>query len=307
MTPGTNHALVLTGAPGAGSLDLGTIETVRLQLTGREVIRERWLAPGDAWEARLIAEPSEDVAPLKHRIAEALAALPVDVNLVPDDGEKRHKKLLVADMESTIIEQECLDELADYVGLRPQIAAITERAMRGELEFEAAIKERVGLLKGLHEGVLDDLYKMRVTLMPGAQTLISTMLANGAYCALVSGGFRFFTEKIAARLGFDTEQANRLVIADGKIAGTVAEPILGREAKLAVLERLTRERGLKHADSLAVGDGANDLSMIAAAGLGVAFRAKPKVAAAAAASIRHGDLTALLYLQGYHWDEFVDR
>jgi phosphoserine phosphatase len=307
MIPGTNHALVLTGAPGAGTLDIGTIETARLQLTGREVIRERWLAPGDAWEARLIAEPSEDVAPLKHRIAEALAALPLDVNLVPDDGEHRRKHLLVADMESTIIEQECLDELADYIGLRPQIAAITERAMRGELEFEAAIKERVGLLKGLHEGVLDDLYKMRVTLMPGAETLISTMRANGAYCALVSGGFRVFTEKIAARLGFDSEQANRLVIADGRIAGTVAEPILGREAKLAVLERLTRERGLKPADSLAVGDGANDLSMIAAAGLGVAFRAKPKVAAAAAASIRHGDLTALLYLQGYHWDEFVGR
>ena len=306
MIPGTNHALVLTGAPGAATLDAATIETVRLLLTGREVIRERWLAPGDAWEARLIAEPGADVAPLKHRIAEALAALPIDVNLVPDDGEHRRKRLLVADMESTIIEQECLDELADYVGLRPQIATITERAMRGEIEFEAAIKERVGLLKGLHAGVLDDLYSMRVTLMPGALTLIATMRANGAYCALVSGGFHFFTEKIAARVGFDSEQANRLdIAADGRIAGTVAEPILGREAKLAALERLTRERGLKPADTLAVGDGANDLDMIAAAGLGVAFRAKPKVAATASASIRHGDLTALLYLQGYHWDEFA--
>src|SRR5262245_9877082 len=307
MTLGTNHALVLTGAPGAAALDVGTIETVRVQLTGREVIRERWLAPGDAWETRLLAEPRKDVAPFKQRVAGALAALPVDVNLVPDDGEHRHKKLLVADMESTIIEQECLDELADYIGLRPQIAAITERAMRGELEFEAAIKERVGLLKGLNAGVLDDLSTLRVTLMPGAQTLVATMHANGAYCALVSGGFGFFTEKVAARVGFDSEQANRLDIADGKIAGTVAEPILGREAKLAALERLTRERGLKPADTLAVGDGANDLSMIAAAGLGVAFRAKPKVAAAAAASIQHGDLTALLYLQGYHWDEFVGR
>jgi phosphoserine phosphatase len=307
MIPGTNHALVLTGAPGAGTLDVGTIETVRLQLTGREVIRERWLAPGDAWEARLIAEPSEDVAPLKRRIAEALAAMPIDVNLVPDDGEHRRKRLLVADMESTIIEQECLDELADYIGLRPQIAAITERAMRGEIEFEAAIKERVGLLKGLHAGVLDDLYSMRVTLMPGALTLIATMRANGAYCALVSGGFQFFTEKVAARVGFDSEQANRLDIADGRIAGTVAEPILGREAKLAALERLARERGLDPADTLAVGDGANDLDMIAAAGLGVAFRAKPKVAEAAAASVKHGDLTALLYLQGYHWDEFSGR
>ena len=305
MTPCTNHALVLTGAPGAATLDAATMETVRLLLTGREVIRERWLAPGDAWEARLIAEPGADVVPLKHRIAEALAALPIDVNLVPDEGEHRRKHLLVADMESTIIEQECLDELADYIGLRPQIAAITERAMRGELEFEAAIKERVGLLKGLHAGVLDDLYTMRVTLMPGAQTLIATMRANGAYCALVSGGFHFFTEKIAARVGFDSEQANRLDIADGRITGTIAQPILGREAKLTAMERLTRERGLTPADTLAVGDGANDLSMIAAAGLGVAYRAKPKVAAAAAASVKHGDLTALLYLQGYHWDEFA--
>jgi phosphoserine phosphatase len=177
--------------------------------------------------------------------------------------------------------------------------------MRGELNFEAAIKERVALLKGLNAGVLDDLYANRVTLMPGAETVIATMRANGAYCALVSGGFRFFTEKIAACLSFDVQQANQLDIVEGRIAGTVAEPILGREAKLAALERLARERGLKPADTLAVGDGANDLAMIGAAGLGVAFRAKPVVAASAAASIMHGDLTALLYLQGYRWDEFI--
>jgi phosphoserine phosphatase len=300
-----SYAVVLTGAPGAATLDAATIEAVRLQLTGREVIREHWLAPGDAWEALLVAEETTDVAPLKGYISAALGSAPIDVNIVADEPAPRRKKLLVADMESTIIEQECLDELAGYLGLRPKIADITERAMRGELNFEAALKERVTLLKGLNAGVLDDLYTNRVTLMPGAETLIATMQANGAYCALVSGGFRFFTEKIAARLSFDFEQANRLDIVDGRIAGTVAEPILGRVAKLAALERLALERGLKPADTLAAGDGANDLAMITAAGLGVAFRAKPVVAAAAAAAITHGDLTALLYLQGYRWDEFV--
>jgi phosphoserine phosphatase len=300
-----SYAVVLTGAPGAAALDAATIEAVRLQLTGRKVIREHWLAPGDAWEALLIAEETTDVAPLKGYISAALGSAPIDVNIIADEPAPRRKKLLVADMESTIIEQECLDELAGYLGLRPKIANITARAMRGELPFEAAIKERVALLKGLNAGVLNDLYANRVTLMPGAETLIATMRANGAYCALVSGGFRFFTEKIASRLSFDFEQANQLDIVEGRIAGTVAEPILGREAKLAALERLARERGLEPADTLAVGDGANDLAMIGAAGLGVAFRAKPVVAAAAAASIRHGDLTALLYLQGYRWDEFV--
>jgi phosphoserine phosphatase len=300
-----SYAVVLTGAPGAATLDAATIEAVRLQLTGREVIREHWLAPGDAWEALLVAEETTDVAPLKGYISAALGSAPIDVNIVADEPAPRRKKLLVADMESTIIEQECLDELAGYLGLRPKIADITERAMRGELNFDAAIKERVALLKGLNAGVLEDLYANRVTLMPGAETVIATMRANGAYCALVSGGFRFFTEKIAARLSFDVQQANQLDIVDGRIAGTVAEPILGREAKLAALERLARERGLKPADTLAVGDGANDLAMIGAAGLGVAFRAKPVVAASAAASITHGDLTALLYLQGYRWDEFV--
>ncbi len=300
-----SYALVLTGPVGAAALDAAAVEAARLLLTGREIIRERWLAPGDAWEALLIAEEAEDVAPLRSRISAALAPGPIDVNIVPDEPAHRRKKLLVADMESTIIEQECLDELAEYAGLRPEIAAITERAMRGELDFEAAIKERVGLLKGLDARVLDDLYAQRVTLMPGAQTLIATMRKNGAYCALVSGGFDFFTQRVAPRLGFDIEQANHLDIADGRIAGTVAEPILGREAKLAALERLARERGLAPADALAVGDGANDLAMIGAAGLGVAFRAKPVVAATAPASIRHGDLTGLLYLQGYHWEEFA--
>ena len=196
-----------------------------------------------------------------------------------------------------IIEQECLDEIAAYAGLRPRIAAITERAMRGELDFSAALKERVALLGGLDARVLDDVYA-RVTLaMPGAETLMRTMHAHGVTCALVSGGFTFFADRIARRLAFDRAQANTLDIAGGKLAGTVAEPILGREAKLAALEGLAREFAIDPALTMAVGDGANDLAMIKAAGLGVAFRAKPIVAAEAAASIRHGDLTALLYLQ----------
>ena len=223
--------------------------------------------------------------------------------MVPDDAARR-KKLLVADMESTIIEQECLDELADHMGLRDRISEITARAMRGEIAFEEALKERAGLLKGLDADVLEKLYE-RITLVPGACELVATMRANGAYCALVSGGFTFFTERIAARLGFNTHQANTLDIVDGRLAGTVSPPILGREAKLAALERLRRELNLQPEETLAVGDGANDLDMIRAAGLGVAFRAKPIVAAEAKASIRHGDLTALLYLQGYRKSEFV--
>ena len=207
-------------------------------------------------------------------------------------------------MELTIIEQECLDELAARVGLRQRISEITLRAMRGELAFEAALRERVALLKGLDAAILEDIYASRVTLMPGAATLVATMRRHGAHCALVSGGFSFFSERIAARLQFDSQQANTLEIVDGKLAGSVRQPILGREAKLASLNRLTRALHLDASDTLAVGDGANDLSMLRAAGLGVAFRAKPILAAAVAVRIEHGDLTALLYLQGYARHEF---
>jgi phosphoserine phosphatase len=305
MSEMRSNALVLTVAPGSKALDDAAIASVRPLLAGANTIQEDWLSPGEAWQALFVADENTDHGPLRSQIAAALAPRPVDVNIVPDDIAYRRKKLLVADMESTIIEQECLDELADYVGLRPKIADITERAMRGELDFETAIKARVGLLKGLDARVLDQIYVQRVTLMPGAQALVATMHKHGAYCALVSGGFRFFTQKVAARLGFDLEQANQLDLADGRIVGTVGEPILGREAKLAALNRLADERGLSSAETMAVGDGANDLAMIGAAGLGVAFRAKPVVAAAAAASITHGDLTALLCLQGYRREEFV--
>jgi phosphoserine phosphatase len=304
MPPMRNLALLLTGPPGADALSGETLARVLPLIANHSIIEQTWLGEGEAWRALFRAPEQDDPTVLRGRIAAVLAPHPIDVNILPDDGGKRHIKLLVADMESTIIEQECLDELADYVGLRPMIAAITNRAMRGELDFEAALSERVGLLKGLDAGVLDDVYS-RITLMPGAETLVRTMHKRGARCALVSGGFTYFSERIAARLGFDIQQANTLEIIAGKLAGSVARPILGREAKLATLKRLTGELELDRAQSLAVGDGANDLDMIKAAGLGVAFRAKPMVAAAAQAAITHSDLTALLYLQGCTRAEFA--
>jgi phosphoserine phosphatase len=293
-----SHILSLIAAPGSQALDAALVAQVAA-LGG--TTEGRWLAPGEAWEAEVEAAASD----LAGKASALVGPRPVDLNVLALRGDNRRKSLLVADMESTIIVQECLDELAEYAGVRPRIAEITERAMRGELDFEAALTERVGLLAGLDAAVLQDIYDTRVTLMPGAQVLIATLKAHGATCALVSGGFTFYTEKIASRLGFDVQQANRLDIAGGKIAGTVAAPILGREAKLQALQRLARERGLSEADCIATGDGANDLAMIKAAGLGVAFRAKPIVAAEAAASLRHGDLTGLLYLQGYRADEFA--
>ena len=273
-------------------------------------ISKSWLADRDACIIELMVDEELEADAARGHAEELFAGLPVDINLVPYDYNAKSKRLLVADMESTIIEQELIDELADYTGLREKISAITERAMRGELDFEAALIERVAMLAGLDARVLDEVYDKRVTLMPGAETLIRTMKANGAYCALVSGGFTIFTERLAARLGFDEHQANVLEIEGGKVTGRVKEPILGRQAKRDALVRIAKKRRLALEDALAVGDGANDLDMIQAAGLGVAFRAKPKVQEAARAMangavINHGDLTALLYLQGYRRDEFV--
>jgi phosphoserine phosphatase len=228
---------------------------------------------------------------------------PWDINLVAT--RDRRKKLLVADMDSTIINVECLDELADMAGLKPQIAAITERAMRGEIEFEAALRERVAMLKGLELEALQRTYEARVRLNPGARALVATMRAQGAHTMLVSGGFEFFTAKVAQAAGFDAQRGNRLLDDGDRLTGDVAEPILGREAKLAALESGASTLGLDLSQTLAVGDGANDLAMIGAAGLGVAYHAKPVVAEAAGAAIRHNDLTALLYLQGYADSEIV--
>ncbi len=232
---------------------------------------------------------------------------PWDINLVAP--QNRRKQLLIADMDSTIINVECLDELADMAGLKPQIAAITERAMRGELEFEAALKERVSMLKGLHLEALVRTYDERVRLNPGAKSLLATMRAHGAHTMLVSGGFGFFTRRVAAAAGFHEERGNILLDDGTHLTGAVAEPILGREAKLQALEDGAKALGITLAQTLAVGDGANDLAMIGAAGLhgglGVAYHAKPVVAEAAGASIAHNDLTALLYLQGYSDSEII--
>ncbi len=294
-----SQVIVLTGAPGANAIDDAALAALRDSFPG-PFTQEEWLSAGDAWQA--IAPAGEPVV-VRATATAALARHPIDVNMVPA-GPSRRKRLLVADMESTIIEQECLDELAVFAGVQEQISGITARAMRGELAFEAALKERVGLLEGLDARLLQRVYD-HVTLMPGAATLVATMRANGAACALVSGGFTFFTERIAARLGFDLHRANTLEVAGNRLAGTVAAPILGREAKLQALQELTGVHNLQAAETLAVGDGANDLAMIQAAGLGVAFRAKPILIERAAASIVHGDLTALLYLQGYARDEFT--
>ena len=223
--------------------------------------------------------------------------------MLPADG--RRKKLLIADMDSTIITIECIDELADFMGLKAEIAAVTERAMRGELDFEQALTERVAKLKGLTVEKLQQAYDERVRLTPGAATLVRTMRANGAVTALVSGGFTFFTQRVARAVGFEHVYGNTLEIADGALTGRVVPPILGANAKLSELQSLIKQNGLNTEETLAIGDGANDIPMIEAAGLGLAFHAKPKTAAAARAEIRHGDLTTALFYQGYAESDFV--
>ncbi len=244
-----------------------------------------------------------DVASLRAAAEAALAGLPVDVCVQPAQG--RRKRLLLADMDSTIIGCECLDELADFAGVKAQVSAITERAMRGEIGFEGALRERVAMLKGLPVSTLQACYDERVRLNPGAQTLLATMGAHGARCVLVSGGFEFFTSRVAALAGFHHNRANTLLEADGVLLGTVGEPILGKEAKLEALQAEAAALGISLSDTLCVGDGANDLMMIKASGLGVAYRAKPVVAAEAHARVDHSDLTALLYFQGYTAQEFA--
>jgi phosphoserine phosphatase len=234
---------------------------------------------------------------------DAAGDVAADINVVVTEG--RRKKLLISDMESTIIDCECLDELAAIAGIGPRIAAITERAMRGEIAFEGALRERVGLLKGLPLTALEQVWRERVHLISGAKELVATMKAHGARTVLVSGGFTFYTARVAQTVGFDEVQSNVLNDDGSVLTGTVGEPILGREAKLEALERSLAKLGLQESEALAVGDGANDLAMIQHAGLGVAYHAKPVVAAAAGASIMHNDLRALLYLQGYKDEEIA--
>lgn len=298
--PHMDHVLTLIANPDDDALDETTVSTVSRALRdlGAATGQPDWLAERAACDlpfSNLAADQATSAA------AAALPGRPVDLIAQPLEG--RRKRLLVADMESTIIRQEMLDELADLLDLKERIAAITWRAMNGEIDFKDALRERVGLLAGLPADALEQVSD-RIELMPGAAELVGTMRAGGARCILVSGGFKYFTGLVRRRLGFDDDQANDLEVADGRLTGRPTEPILDKDAKLAALLREAGRRQIPIRATMAVGDGANDLPMLKAAGLGVAFHAKPVVAAEASARVDHGDLTALLYAQGYRRPEF---
>ena len=286
--------------PATPALDSTAIDAARAILP--EAQAASWLFEGVAADIPFAA--TDTAQSFTARLRQALGDLPVDLVVQPQIARK--KKLFLADMDSTMIGQECIDELADFAGLKAHVAAITERAMRGEIEFEPALRERVALLKGLPVSIVAETIEKRITLTPGGRALVNTMRKHGAYTCLVSGGFTLFTSVIAAKIGFQENRANELIVDDGKFSGCVAEPILGKDAKLAAHNELREQFELDNIDTLAVGDGANDLPMIQAAGLGIAYHAKPVVAAAAAARVDHGDLTALLYMQGFRRDEFIE-
>ncbi|HEY5410482.1 MAG TPA: phosphoserine phosphatase SerB [Caulobacteraceae bacterium] len=295
-----HYAVTLVAPPDAvfvpESVVIHALEAEGLRVVGRQVLGER------AVDLRI--EAGDDALPrLRPLVEAAVRFFPLDICVQPWEG--RRKRLLVADMDSTIIGCECLDELADFAGVKTQVAAITERAMRGELEFEAALRERVAMIRGLPLTDLERCFQERVRLNPGARTLVRTMAAHGARCVLVSGGFTFFTAKVAELAGFHAAKANWLKVEGEALTGEVGEPILGREAKLQTLIEEAAGLGVGADQALAVGDGANDLAMIEAAGLGVAYRAKPLVAERAAARVDRADLTAVLHFQGYGEDEFV--
>lgn len=288
--------ITLVARPADAATLAATVERVAREINGRA----DWLSPHEACD--IAAEG--DVGELRRRLADLTRGLPLDHVVQP--ARRRRKRLLVADMDSTMIGQECIDELADYAGKRREIAALTERAMQGDLPFEPALRERVRLLAGLPHSVIGEILAARIRPTPGAAILVATMRRHGAHAALVSGGFSAFTVAVAAMLGFDSQHANVLVVGDdGRLTGAIAEPVLGKEAKLATLVSLRRQLGLDAADTLAIGDGANDLAMVEAAGLGIAYRAKPALAAAADACIDHADLTAVLFAQGYRRSEFA--
>jgi len=291
------HVATLIGTADAVST---AVETARAPLPGAGPAQR--LGPG-ASDIPFNVETAVD----QRSLAERLRGTTSGIDIVVQPAAARRKKLFLADMDSTMIGQECIDELADYVGLKAHVAAITERAMRGDIAFEPALRERVALLEGLPISVIEEVLRDRIRLTPGGKTLVATMRANGAVTCMVSGGFTLFTDRIAAMIGFDKSRANRLTLVDGhKLAGKVADPVFGRDGKRAALIELRQDLGLAKNDTMAIGDGANDLDMILEAGLGVAYHAKPKIAATAPARIDHSDLTALLYVQGYRREEFVE-
>ena len=281
--------------PAVQPLDQALVENLRNAWGGGNAV---WLSVGEAAEFTVPVMPGNfwDIWGDLQRSG---------VDLVAQVTENRRKKMLLADMDSTMIQQECIDELAAEAGVGPRVADITARAMNGELDFNEALTERVGLLRGLPESVIEKVLDERITLMPGGYELVSTMKANGGYAALVSGGFTAFTTRIAAILGFDEHRANTLLVADGKLTGAPGLPILGKAAKVTALEEITARLGISETDVLAVGDGANDLGMLTRAGTGVALHAKPSVQAECDVRVNHGDLTALLFIQGYSRDQFV--
>ena len=279
-----DSVVVLIAAPRSGAI---TPDMAR-------VLNGKWLSAGEALEVSAAHEGDA---------RKLTAGMKIDINRVP--LANRRKRILLADMDSTMIQQECIDELGVVAGVGDHIKAVTARAMNGEIDFEGALKERVALLKGLPQSVIQEVIDTRITFMQGGKTLLATMKKHGAYTALVSGGFTAFTSHVAASLGFHENRANELLVVDGKLTGEVAMPILGKDAKVESLIRICSVHGLSPADVLAVGDGANDIPMLQAAGMGVALHAKPVVQEQARMVINHGDLTALLYLQGYQKSEFV--
>ena len=287
-------ATLLT-APDKPTLDPSLVQSLRNAWGGGDV---SWLSPNEAAEFPVAAMPDNRWA-----VWDDLQGMGVDLVVQPSEG--RRKAVLLADMDSTMIEQECIDELADAAGIGDQVKGITARAMNGELDFNEALIERVGLLKGLDQAVIGQVLADRITCMPGGADLLATMKAHGAYAALVSGGFTAFTAHVAMLLGFNENRANTLLIADGKLTGDVVRPILGRDAKVQALHEISAQLGLARSDVMAVGDGANDLGMLGLAGTGVALHAKPSVAAECDVRVNFGDLSALLFIQGYARQEFV--
>lgn len=289
------YVATLLTSPARPSLDPALVESLRNAWGGGDV---QWLAIDEAAEFNLTNASA-------HQWDVWTELQNMGVDLIVQSVEGRKKRMLLADMDSTMIQQECIDELADEAGVGAHVASITARAMNGELDFDAALRERVGLLAGLDAGVINYVLATRISPMPGGKALVATMKANGGYTALVSGGFTAFTERVGADLGFDENRGNILNIANGKLSGTVGLPILGRQAKVDALAEIAAELCISETDVIAVGDGANDLGMLGRAGTGVALHAKPAVAAQCEVRINHGDLTALLYLQGYAKNEFV--